>query len=92
VPGDEYHQQVLHVVQRVIVDEMMVQAVSDDASGEVRAVLADRLDDLADRLDSQGDDASAHQAVVAADIRRWQQRSGNAIPGSALQMPAGDPI
>ena len=88
-PGDDYRKQVLHVAQRVTVDEMMVQASSAENSGEVRAVLADRLDKLV-----LGHHAFAvfDQAGVAADIRRWQQRPDDAVPGPALQMPPGDPI
>ena len=87
----DYQQQLLHVVQRVTVDEMMIQASSVNSSGEVRAVLSDRLETLANRLERRRN-ASAHQTAVAADIRRWQQRPDDSIPGSALQVPPGDPI
>lgn len=90
-PDDDYQMQLLHVVQRVTVDEMMVQASSVDSSGEVKAVLADRLDKLENQIERRRN-ASAHQAAVAADIRRWQQRPVNAILGPALRMPPGDPI
>lgn len=91
-PDNDYHRQVLNVVQRVTADEMMAQAGNEEASGAVRAVLADRLDDLAETLERQANAATAHQAAVAGDIRRWQQRSGDVVPGPALQMPPGDPI
>ncbi len=91
-PDDGYHLQLLRTIQRVTADEMMIQASSDEASGEVKAVLADRLGKLVRRLERQGNAISAHQTAVVADIRRWQQRVGNAVPGSALQMPPGDPI
>ena len=55
VPGDEYRLRVLHAIQRVVVDEMMVQASSDDNSAEVRAILSDRLSRMADMLDAQAD-------------------------------------
>ncbi len=87
----DYQQQLLHVVQRVTIDEMMVQASSDDSSGEVKAVLSDRLSTLANRLEKRRN-ASAHQTTIAADIRRWQQRPDDSVPGPALQLPAGDPI
>ena len=90
-PDEGYQRQLLHIVQRVTVDEMMTQAVSADSSGAVRAVLMDRLDKLASRLALQGD-ASAHWATVAADIRRWQQRPDQVSPRPALQLPSGDPI
>lgn len=91
-PGEAYHRQLLRVVQRVVVDGMMEQAGNPEASGEVRAVLADRLEGLAYQLERRGNAASAHEATTALDIRRWQQRSGNAERGSVLQMPPGDPI
>jgi hypothetical protein len=91
IPGNEYQTQILHVVQRVTVDEMMVQASSEDSSGEVKAVLADRLNKLAGRLEGMRN-ASPYQASAATDIRRWQDRSDDVIPGPALEMPPGDPI
>lgn len=91
-PGNEYHLQILRTVQRVTANEMMVQASSDEASGAVKAVLMDRLEKLARRLERQGNAINAHQAAMVADIRRWQQRTEDTVPGSALQMPPGDPI
>ncbi|MBL4571750.1 MAG: zinc-dependent metalloprotease [Gammaproteobacteria bacterium] len=90
-PDDDYQMQLLHLVQRVTADEMMVQASSEDSSGEVKAVLADRLGKLANQMERRRN-TSAHQSAVAADIRRWQQRSDNAVPGPALRLPPGDPI
>jgi hypothetical protein len=29
---------------------------------------------------------------VGADVRRWQARIENTVPGPTLAMPAGDPI
>lgn len=91
-PDSEYHLQILRTVQRVTANEMMVQASSDEASGAVKAVLMDRLEKLARRLERQGNAINAHQAAMVADIRRWQQRTEDTVPGSALQMPPGDPI
>ncbi len=90
-PDSEYQQEVLHVVQRVTIDEMMLQASSADTSPEAAAVLADRLDKLAVQLEGQRN-ASAYQSSAAAKIRRWQQRGDDATPGQGLQMPPGDPI
>lgn len=91
-PDNEYHLQILRTVQRVTANEMMVQASSDEATGAVKAVLMDRLEKLARRLERQGNAINAHQAAMVADIRRWQQRNEGTMPGPALQMPAGDPI
>lgn len=90
-PDNEYQRQILNITQRVTVDALMVQASNVDNAGEVKAVLADRLNKLAQQLDRRRN-ASAHQAAVVADIRRWQQRPDDAIPGQPLQMPPGDPI
>ncbi len=91
VPNNDYQGQILHVVQRVTVNEMMVQASSKESSGEVRAVLADRLNKLANDLEGLRN-SNPYQAGAAADIRRWQGRADDAVPGSALEMPPGDPI
>lgn len=90
-PRNAYRARVLDVAQRVTVDHMMIQASDPGNSAAVRAVLADRLDGLAERLERQRN-PDAHQAAVAADIRRWQQRQDEAVPEPALRMPAGDPI
>ena len=88
---DAYRQMLSNVVRRVTVDEMMRQASSADVSGEVKAVLADRLDSLASNLERQRDVGPYSKALVAG-IRHWQQRTDAASPDAALQMPAGDPI
>lgn len=87
----KYRQEVQNIIQRAVVDQMMRQASLEGNPAEVRAVLADRLDRLADRIEGQMS-TSPHAKLVAADIRRWEARSEATIPGPALQMPAGDPI
>ena len=89
--GDAYRQQVLHTAQRSVVDQMMQQASMAGNPAEVRAILSDRLDVLASGIEAEGA-LSPHQKLVAADIRRWQSRIENTVPGPQLQMPAGDPI
>ena len=91
VPRDAYRMRVLHTIQRVVADEMMVQASSDRNSAEVRAILTDRLHRLADRLEAEAD-PSPHARLVAADIRRWEHRPEGTIPGPALPIAPGDPI
>ena len=88
---DTYRQQVLHTAQRSVVDQMMQQASMAGNPAEVRAILSDRLDVLASGIEAEGA-LSPHQKLVAADIRRWQSRIENTVPGPQLQMPAGDPI
>ena len=90
-PEDDYGQQILNVVQRVTVDEMIAQAGNTESSGEVRAVLASRLNALASELESRRNTTAQEQAT-AAEIRRWQQRAQGSETAPALQMPPGDPI
>ena len=70
---------------------MMQQASSEVNPAEVRAILSDRLDKLALLIEAE-DTSSPHRKLVVADIRRWQSRIENTVPGPQLQMPAGDPI
>ncbi len=91
VPRTEYRARVLHAIQRVVADEMMVQAGSDDNSAEVRAILSDRLHTLAGRLEGMSN-PSPHQRLVAVDIRRWENRTDDTVPGRALPLAPGDPI
>ena len=88
---DEYRQRILHAVQSSVADRMMQQASSAGNPAEVRAILSDRLEKLAARVESTSA-PSPHQRLVAADIRRWQARIENTVPGPQIQMLAGDPI
>ena len=86
-----YRARVQHAIQRAVVDRMMQQAGSAGTMTEVRAILSDRLNDLAGRLEALMG-STPHQRLVAADIRRWQARIENTTPGPSLRLPAGDPI
>ena len=91
-PGaNEYHQRILHAVQRTVIDQMMQQAAMEGNAPDVRAILADRLETMAQGLEAK-DDTSPHERLAVADIRRWQSRIDNTTPGPSLQLPAGDPI
>ena len=87
----DYHQRVLEIAQRVVVEALMRQGGSTANPAAVRAVLADRLEQIASRLGALGT-LSPHERLVAADIRRWQSRAQDTAPGEALGLPAGDPI
>jgi Met-zincin/Domain of unknown function (DUF5117) len=89
--SDEYETQVIHAVQRTVADQMMRQASLDGNPSEVRAILADRLESLAVRIEGFGT-PTPHQRLVAGDIRRWQSGIANTVPSPSIQMPAGDPI
>ena len=87
----EYEQRVLEIIQRAATDALMRQGNSADNPASVRAVLTDRLEQLANRIEAGGA-PSPHARLVAADIRRWQARIENTVPGAAIALPAGDPI
>ena len=89
--ADQYRLRVQHVIQRAVVDRMMRHAGSAATMTEARAVLADRLDRLAGRLEALVG-PSPHERLTAADIRRWQRRMENTTPEPSLQLPSGDPI
>ncbi len=89
--GNEYRRRVQHAIQRAVVDRMMQEAGSANTMTEARAVLSDRLAGLAGRLEAAVD-PSPHERLVAADIRRWQDRIENTTPGPSLTLPPGDPI
>jgi hypothetical protein len=91
-PADRYHAEVQRVIQRAVVDRMMLMAMREDNSPQVRAILSDRLGKLATRLEGQAAPDDAHRTTVAADIRRWEHRTIATIPGPGLTLPAGDPI
>jgi hypothetical protein len=90
-PDDDYRRQVLHAVQRTVIDEMMRQASMDGNSGEIRAILNDRLEELASGIEADAS-PTPHERLAAADIRRWQSGIENTVPGPATALPAGDPI
>ena len=76
-PDDEYRLQVLHVVQRAVVDRMMQQASSAATAPEVRAVLSDRLDRLAGQLEGLTENMNS-------GLGRLAGRLGNRISGDRL--------
>ena len=87
----EYRQRVLEITQRAVAEELMRQGSSAANPATVRAVLSDRLERIASELEAPGR-PSPHERLVAADIRRWQSRTQNTVPGDVLPLPAGDPI
>ena len=90
-PSDASRTEILHAVQRTVADQLMQQASSDDNPASVRSILAGRLDDLASRIDAETA-PTEHERLVASDIRRWQLRIENTVPGPVLELPPGDPI
>ncbi len=87
----DYEQRVLEIIQRMVADALMRQGSSEGNPSTVRAVLTDRLERLASRLEAAAA-PSPHERLVAADVRRWQSRIQNTVSGEVIELPAGDPI
>jgi hypothetical protein len=93
-PATGYLAQVQEVAQTSVLDKLLQEGSSADNPARVRAVLTEKLDDLADWLESQtGDTATAHRKLALDDIRRWQNRPEGTVPRpKAPPLPQGDPI
>ena len=92
LPASRYHHRVQEVAQRSVLDEIMAQAVSSANPSRVRAVLSDKLDELAVRLESEMA-PSPHQKLAVSDIHRWQNRPMGVVPNSTQPViPPGSPI
>ncbi len=90
--GSSYKASIDRAVQRVVADRMMKEAASGSNTPLVRAVLSQKLDELAEWMTSQGK-LSAHQQLALGDIRRWQARpEGITSPSDVLTAPPGSPI
>jgi hypothetical protein len=91
VPSDRYQAAVLDTVRRVALDGLLEQARSHPVA-EVRAVLTDRLLQLAASLEALPH-ATPDEALAAADIRRFQHRPEPPVSRPApLTIPPGPPI
>ncbi len=91
-PAGGYLAQVQEVAQRSVLDTLLDQGSSADNPARVRAVITEKLDGLADRLESESG-ASANRKLALDDIRRWQSRPEGTVPRpKAPPLPAGDPI
>jgi hypothetical protein len=90
-PADPRAADVLEAVQRVALDRLLEQAEFHPVSA-VRAVLTDRLLQLADELE-RGAGPGPQRRLAAADIRRWQARTAPATSAPAPpEAPPGSPI
>ena len=90
-PADDYRREILNATQRTVVDQLMQQAARDDNPASVRSILAATLEELAERIETEAS-PTEHERLVVSDIRRWQLRIENTVPGPVLELPAGDPI
>lgn len=91
-PGDAYLIEIQKTAQRVVLDGLMTQAGSRDNIPQARAILTEKVLDLAGWLESI-DSPDAHQKLAIEDIRRWQNRpEGTTPPSKPAELPPGMPI
>lgn len=91
-PQDRYGGEVQHTAQRVVLDELLRRASDGENIASVRAILTEKLLELAEWLESRPA-PSSHDKLAAADIRRWEGRPYSPeIPGRAPEVPPGSPI
>jgi hypothetical protein len=99
-PSDPYHAELIRAVQRVVVEGLMTLAL-DAPSGQVRAVVELKLEELRDRLAAGavggGERGSvedrAHRRLLAADVRRFLDREYTPQRRLPLpDLPPGAPI
>lgn len=91
-PDDPYPNAVQQTVESVVLHRLMEEAGSGDNTELVRAVLADRVDGLADWLEGR-EGLSPHESLALDDIRRWQERpEGTTPPARVPELPPGSPI
>jgi hypothetical protein len=92
-PAGSYEAEVQRVVQRVVVDRLLALAATAPMV-QVRAIAADRLETLRNRLYAvqEGDDRSMARLIVS-DITRFLVRPAEpAKPSAAPTTPPGAPI
>ncbi len=91
-PADRYLAEVAEVAERSVLDRLLLEASSADNPARVRAILEDRLDSLADRIETDSA-PTAERKLALADIRRWQARPQGTIPRpKPPETPPGAPI
>ena len=91
-PSSSYLAQVQEVAERSVLDALLQEGSSADNPARVRAVITEKLDGLADRLEAESG-GSASRKLALEDIRRWQERPEGTVPRpKAPPLPQGDPI
>jgi hypothetical protein len=92
LPTDPYRARVAETVRGVVLEQMLNRATGGRSAGPVRAVLAAKLDELASWLEARPS-PSAHERLVASDIRRWQTRPYESEERARpAPLPPGSPI
>jgi len=91
-PDELYPAQIQEVIQQAVIEELLTQAGDVHNRSQVRAILTDRLLQLANSLESLSQ-LTPHQAQTVADIRRWENRpEGDGRGVQPLGLPPGSPI
>lgn len=91
LPEDRYRAAVVLTARSVTLTRLMEQA-TDHPVSLVRAVLTDRLLELAARLE-ENPRATPHDRLATADIRRWENRPAPSTTSPPLpETPPGSPI
>jgi hypothetical protein len=86
--ANEYEQEISRAVQRVVLEHLMTLAGNAGMS-QVRAIATWKLKDWAASAGDARDAASAHKALLAADIKRFLERP--LAPTTRMDVPAAPP-
>jgi len=84
------------VVQRAVLDRLLLLAADEEASPDVRAMAEHRVHGLGiylkNRPPVRGEETAAHRHAALADIQRWTERRELPKLTPALVAPPGDPF
>ena len=91
-PEGSYLRMVQDAAERSVLNGMMREAMNPDNPARVRAVLENRLMALGGTLAGMSD-ATPHEALAVADIRRFADRDASLDPNASRpERPPGSPI
>ena len=91
-PEGSYRRAVQDAAERSVLNGMMREAMNPDNPARVRAVLEDRLMALGRTLADMSE-ASPHESLAVADIRRFADRDASLDPNARRPaLPPGSPI
>lgn len=91
-PDDSYRRMVQDGAERSVLNGMMREAMNPDNPARVRAIIEDRLMALGRTLADMAD-ATPHETLAVADIRRFADRDESLHPNAGRpERPQGSPI
>jgi hypothetical protein len=96
-PGSTYHTEIQHVVNMVVLNELMSLAANERASNQVRAIAEFKLDELKNWLLAQyrvtgNTNQKAYLLYAANQIKRFQEDPKKMNLTKANDPPDGQPI